>query len=134
MQAVPHKQYHAPAQRGSTTYPGAAAMALAADWTVVLALCFGSTGALPRPAASLLSDLVQLLYYHPQPPKDNQDDDAEELPQKTAGSSPCSRPLSTCCCVLFRMAALIPIADAEIITPMPGLIDEMSLLEGTACS
>lgn len=68
LEQVPHKQYHAAAKRGSTAYPGEAAMRTASDWATALSVCVSLRLHLPAAAAALLSDLVQLLFYHSRPP------------------------------------------------------------------
>lgn len=53
----------AQAKRGSTVSPGEAALAASAQWLEVL-VCCQAVASLPPSALSLMSDLVQLLYYH----------------------------------------------------------------------
>ena len=53
----------AQAKRGSTVSPGEAALTASAQWLEVLVCCL-AVASLPPSALSLMSDLVQLLYYH----------------------------------------------------------------------
>ena len=53
----------AQAKRGSTVSPGEAALTASAQWLEVL-VCCQAVATLPPSALSLMSDLVQLLYYH----------------------------------------------------------------------
>ncbi len=46
--------------------PGPEALGLAAKWLVLLS-CASARGTLPTPVSVLMSDLVQLLYYHAPP-------------------------------------------------------------------
>ena len=52
-----------PPKRGSTTSPGQEALATGGRWLAILVCCHHKAG-LPTHALSLVSDLVQLLYYH----------------------------------------------------------------------
>ena len=60
---MPHKQYHAPAKRGTTTSPGPEVLSKAAHLTALLTTAARLHPKFPKSAAVLLGDLVQLLYY-----------------------------------------------------------------------
>lgn len=62
----PGRREHAAPKRGSTVSPGPEALSLAAHWLALLS-CAAARGSLPTPALVLMSDLVQLLYYHAPP-------------------------------------------------------------------
>ena len=89
-----HKHWHAPAVRGSTSSPGPAALQLAAQWLQLLTLVLAQQQ-LPSSGLTLVSDLVQLLFYH------------------TAWPAPSESPGAKQPDVMVRASMLCPSAAAE---------------------
>ena len=72
-----HKHWHAPVARGATASPGPEALFVAARWLQLLTLILAQQQ-LPSSGLALVSELVQLLFYHTTWPGPSQEAEAKQ--------------------------------------------------------